>query len=367
MRRNISRAATLVLLLAATTAFGHHSFQATFKSDETISVEGVVTDYRFKNPHVLLYFDVTNDDGSVTNWMSEGGSATSLRRRGWARDTLSNGQLVRITGNSTHDGSPMVSIETIEIIDASSNTVVATLGNPPGPGRPGAAPPGGAGKRAEPSEPAQFTALKLDDGRVNLAGAWLQLRSGPRSGPPESLDGVPPFSEAGEAAQAAYNRADDPQVFCEPPGLVRQAGFTPHPLKITQNDDHIIIEYEEYGGRRVVYFGDELVSEGEKSHLGDSVARYEGDALIIETRNLLGNPSHPWGYQFSDQATVVEVHTRTDSKEQGSIVHTETTVTDPVNLKEPWVLRRDKVFSKGYEFIENECRPPLRERNVQSN
>jgi len=364
MRRQIARAATLVLLVAATTAFGHHSFQATFKSDETISVEGVVTDYRFKNPHVLLYVDVTNEDGTVTNWMSEGGSATSLRRRGWARDTLSNGQLVRITGNSTHDGSPMVSIETIEIIDASSNTVVATLGNPPGPG---AGRPGGMGMGpTAPSEPAQFTAPKLDDGRVNLTGAWVQLRSGPRSGPPESLDGVPPFSEAGEVAQAAYNRADDPQVFCEPPGLVRQAGFTPHPLKITQYDDHVIIEYEEYGGRRVVNLGDELAAEGEKSHLGDSLARYEGDALIIETRNLLGNPSHPWGYQFSDQATVVEVYTRADSEELGSIVHTETTVTDPVNLKESWVLRRDKTFSEGYEFIENECRPPLRKRNVSS-
>jgi hypothetical protein len=364
MKRQFTRAATLVLLAAATTAFGHHSFQATFKSDETISVEGIVTDYRFKNPHVLLYVDVTNEDGSVTSWMSEGGSATSLRRRGWARDTLSNGQKVRITGNSTHDGSPMVSIETIEIIDASSNTVVATLGNPPAPGRPGAAPPGGTGMAAKPHEPAQFTKLKLDDGRVNLTGAWVQPRSGPRSGPPEELDGVPPFSEAGEAAQAKYNRADDPQVFCEPPGLVRQAGFTPHPVKITQNDDHVIIEYEEYGGRRLVYLGEVPASEGEKSHLGDSVARYDGDALIIETRNLLGNPSHPWGYQFSDQTTVVEMYTRADSKELGSIVHTETTVTDPVNLKEPWVLRRDKTFSAGYEFIENECRAPLRKRNV---
>jgi hypothetical protein len=364
MKRQFTRAATLVLLAAATTALGHHSFQATFKSDETISVEGIVTDYRFKNPHVLLYVDVTNEDGSVTSWMSEGGSATSLRRRGWARDTLSNGQKVRITGNSTHDGSPMVSIETIEIIDASSNTVVATLGNPPAPGRPGAAPPGGTGMAAKPHEPAQFTKLKLDDGRVNLTGAWVQPRSGPRSGPPEELDGVPPFSEAGEAAQAKYNRADDPQVFCEPPGLVRQAGFTPHPVKITQNDDHVIIEYEEYGGRRLVYLGEVPASEGEKSHLGDSVARYDGDALIIETRNLLGNPSHPWGYQFSDQTTVVERYTRADSKELGSIVHTETTVTDPVNLKEPWVLRRDKTFSAGYEFIENECRAPLRKRNV---
>ena len=118
-------------------------------------------------------------------------------------------------------------------------------------------------------------------------------------------------------------------------------------------------------GRGEGWFGEEMPPQGDNSHLGDSVARYEGDALIIETVNLLGNPSHPWGYRFSDQTSVVEVYTRTDDERFGSVVHTETTVNDPVNLREPWVLRRDKMYSAGYEFIANDCRPPLRERQVK--
>lgn len=350
------RMATVCATLFVGSVSAHHSFQATFKSDEEISVEGVVTDFRFKNPHVLIYMDVTNDDGSVTNWMSEGGSATGLRRRGWDRDSVPNGELVRITGNSTHDGSPMVSIQTVEFLDPESKMVVRTLGEERGSG--------GMGMGGEQPQEPQFVRLKLNDGRVNLTGAWLQIRGAGRRGRPEELDGVPPFSEQGQALQSAYDRANDPQVFCEPPGVVRQAGFTPHPLKITQNDNHVVIEYEEYGGRRVVYLGGQLPPPGPKSHLGDSVARYEGDALVIETVNLLGNPSHPWGYQVSDQATTVEVYTRADDEALGSIVRTEMTVTDPVNLTEPWVLRRDKVYSEGYEFIENECRAPLRARKV---
>ncbi len=355
------------LLLASVSATAHHSFQATFKSDETITVEGVVTDYRFKNPHVIVYLDVTNEDGSTTNWMSEGGSATSLRRQGWDKTTIPKGQRIRINGNSTHDGSPMVSIGTIEILDADSDAVVRTLGRQR---QPGGGPPGGMGMgpnaMGASQGPVASVPLTLDDGRPNLTGAWIQNQGGPRGGPPESLDGVPPFNAAGAAAQAAYDRADDPQIFCEPPGLVRQAGFTPHPLRITQNDDHVIIEYEEYGGRRVVYLGDPPASPGEKSHLGDSVARYEGESLIIETRNLLGNPSHPWGYQLSDQMTTVEVYKRADHPQYGAIVTTETTVTDSGYLTEPWVLKRDKVYSEGYEFIENECRPPLRERTAKA-
>jgi hypothetical protein len=242
----------------------------------------------------------------------------------------------------------MVSIGTVEFLDAESNAVVRTLGRDRQP--------------EETQGSVVLVPLKLDDGRPNLTGAWIAHRNSSFRGRPEEIDGVPPFNEAGAAAQAAFNRADDPQIFCAPPGLVRQAGFTPHPLRITQYDDRVVIEYEEYGGRREVYLEDEPAAPGEKSHLGDSVARYDGDALIIETRNLLSNPSQPWGYQMTDQATTVEVYRRTDDPQHGSIVFTETTVTDPGYLKEPWVLRREKLFSEGYEFIENECYAPLRER-----
>jgi hypothetical protein len=118
----------LPVLLTVTTANAHHSFAATFKADAVISVEGVVTEFRFKNPHVLVYLDVTNEDGSVTQWVSEGSSATGKRRDGWDRNTIQAGQKIRITGDSTHDGSPMVSMEAVEFLDANSGAVVKTLG-----------------------------------------------------------------------------------------------------------------------------------------------------------------------------------------------------------------------------------------------
>ena len=58
--------AAAVLLSISSYSIAHHSFQATFDSDVTVTVDGVVKDFRFRNPHVLIYLDVTNDDGSVT-------------------------------------------------------------------------------------------------------------------------------------------------------------------------------------------------------------------------------------------------------------------------------------------------------------
>lgn len=349
MRTRLVLVSILSCLLGFSTANAHHSFAATFKDGEEIAVEGVVSSFSFKNPHVLIYLDVTNADGSVTNWMSEGGSATNMRSRGWTRDTFNAGDRVRIHGNPTHDGSPMVSIESVEILDPDSGEVIRTLGQ-------------GRAERA-PIEIVQIP-LTLEDGRPNLTGAWVQIRR-PGRGRPEALSGSPPYNEIGAAAQALYDRSDDPQIFCEPPGVVRQSGFTPHPIKITQNDDHIIFEYEEYGGYRVVPLGDELPPPGENSHMGDSVAHYEGDALIVRTVNLLSNPSHPHGHQTSDRVTTHETYKRADEAEFGPVVSATMVVTDPVYYDGgTWVLNQTKRYSEGYEFIENECRPPMRERKI---
>lgn len=349
---------TLVQLLVILTVVGigarapqaHHSFAATFKSDETIAVEGVVTEFSFRNPHILVYLDVTDADGSVTNWMSEGAAANLMRRSGWDRDTFQPGDVIRVHGNSTHDGSPMVAIESIDVLEGGA--VVRTLSRDRR----------GAGARAAAAVDTVTLPLRLADGRPNLTGAWIQNFAA-RRGPPGSQDPSIPLSEAGEAAQAAYDPANDPQIFCDPPGLVRQAGMTPHPLRITQNDDHVVFEWEEYGGRRVVYLGDEPAPPGPRTLLGDSVARYDDDTLVVETVNLMGgNPANPSGYPLGDLTTTVERYSRADDPQYGPLIAIEMVVTDPEFLTDDWIVRRSKVYSAGYEFIENDCRPPLRER-----
>jgi len=339
----------LSIYTTCTVVNAHHSSRATFKSDEIISVEGIITEYSFRNPHVLIYIDVTDANGTTINWMNEGLAANLLRRNGWLKDTLKTGDLIRVTGNSTHDGSPMVSFDQVEILNTTDKNVVSTFFS--------------RVNRDGNSAPTPGSALPLtfSDNRPMLSGAWIQNMAA-RRGPPGADDIAIPYSEAGEAYQMKWEVRNDPQVFCEPPGLVRQAGFTPHPLRITQNKDHIIIEYEEYGGKRVVFLGNSLTEPGSKSHLGDAVAHYEGDTLVIESVNLFSNPSNPQGNRMSDQVTVKEVYSRADDPRYGSILKTEMTITDPLYLTEPWIITRTKLYSEGYEFIENDCRPPLRER-----
>jgi hypothetical protein len=337
------------IALAGTFAQAHHSFQATFTSDAKTDVEGVVTKFSFKNPHVLIYLDVTNDDGSITNWMSEGAAATLMRRAGWDKNTVQPGDLIRVHGDSSRDGSPMVSIDSVDVLSADTRMVMRSLSRD-------------AERRADQgATKAAPMPLKLADGRPNLTGAWTN--HGMRGGRP-----TPPnmkFTEVGAALQSQFDKATDPQVFCDEPGLVRQLG-TPHPIRITQLEDRVVIEYEEYAGRREILLGTETPAAGAKTRFGDSVARYEGDALIIETVNLLANPASPEGHPLSDQTTTVETYTRADTEEYGPTLLTRVTISDPVNLVEEGSISRAKMSAGNYEFIENDCQQPLRERNVVS-
>lgn len=338
-------------------SYAHHSTAATFTEDRTTTIEGVITDFKFRNPHVIIYIDVSNDDGSVTNWMSEGGAATGWRRVGWNASTLNTGDKLRVSGYATIDGSPMVWIREMAYLDKTSNEVMANLSGRSDPVAAFNSNKDAANESVE--EALTFIPLKLADGKPNFTGISARNIALMKGGP-DSNDPAMPYNATGQTALAAWDLTQDPQVFCEPPGLVRQGGYTTYGQIVRQFDDRIEIEYEEYGGKRTVYFDNQLPSTGELSHLGDSVARYEGDALIIETINLLANASGHRGKPLSDEIRVTEVFTRADDPLYGSQLKVEMTVYDPKFLTESWTISRIKTFKEGYDFIENECVPPIR-------
>lgn len=356
MKHVVYRLAVICAFLAPSITHAHHSLTATFQEGATIEVQGVVTRYNFKNPHVIIQMDVVGEDGTITNWMSEGAAATNLRRAGWDRDSFKEGDVIRITGDSTRDGSPMVSIEEARLISAVDGSVVRVMGEDAGDqGNEVEGPPG---FRGIPVKKAPLIPLTLEDGQPNLTGAWTGY--GSPYAPP--FDPTLPFNEAGAKLKALYDDANDPQVFCDPPGLIRQTGMTPHPVRITQYDDRVEFEYEEYGGKKIVYFDPSKGVRGIATHFGDSVASYEDGALVVKTHNLLSDYATAEGNRLSDQATVTQYYTRVDEEQYGSMMMITTVVQDPVYLTEDFVLENVKINAGEYEFIDNECSPPLRER-----
>lgn len=66
-------------------ASAHHSIQAQFDVNKTVTVSGTVAKVEFINPHSYLTVDVEDADGSTTRWAFEMAAAGQLRKAGMSR------------------------------------------------------------------------------------------------------------------------------------------------------------------------------------------------------------------------------------------------------------------------------------------
>ena len=105
---------TAVLLLGSTVALlAHHSFDAEFDRNKPIQLKGTVTKMEWMNPHIWLYVDVKDEKGVVSKWQVEGGAPNSLRRNGWNKDSVKEGEGVTVDGTRAKDGSNTVNARSV--------------------------------------------------------------------------------------------------------------------------------------------------------------------------------------------------------------------------------------------------------------
>lgn len=118
-RLTVSVAALLTGLTTTASSLAHHGFAA--YSDERVTVQATMTELRFVNPHVQLYFDVTNAQGETEHWQAELTAPNKLARGGWTKNTLKPGDQVQISGQVARNGGHSIRIR--EIITASGESL----------------------------------------------------------------------------------------------------------------------------------------------------------------------------------------------------------------------------------------------------
>ncbi len=107
-----------VLVLLCVPAVGHHS-SAMFDDQSELTLTGEVTRFDYLNPHSWLYMNVTEDDGTVTEWGFELSAPPLLRRAGVSPNTWRPGDLVRVRTHPLKDGRPAGSLRGIVKADGS--------------------------------------------------------------------------------------------------------------------------------------------------------------------------------------------------------------------------------------------------------
>ena len=87
------------ILPAAVTLFAHHSFTATYIEDKTVTIEGRVAQFLFRNPHSFIHIDVKGEDGKLTRYAVEGAAGQQFSTQGVNANSLRPGDHVIVTGS----------------------------------------------------------------------------------------------------------------------------------------------------------------------------------------------------------------------------------------------------------------------------
>ena len=94
-----------LLIVGTAAAMSHHAFSPVYDDQRTITVTGIVTQFRFVNPHAMMSMDVTDSAGKLSKWTVEFAGRLNLSNVGWTENSIKSGERVTVTGNPTHTGS----------------------------------------------------------------------------------------------------------------------------------------------------------------------------------------------------------------------------------------------------------------------
>ena len=217
--------------------------------------------------------------------------------------------------------------------------------------------------------------------RPDLSGIWDSAAEevslagpGTRAGAAvDSLGGVPapgfskedaPMTESalqiyrprreGRAAASRGREEPDPSFYpyCMPRTFPRVYNFYPV-MEIIQaaNLVHMLFE-NDHAVRRIYLDGKKHLEGWHATAMGTSHGRWDGDALIVETENILSLDNHGWldsfGHPFTDALRVTE-RIRRPAQDTLQI---DFTFTDPGAYTKPWSGKKVFQLSPGVDLID---------------
>ncbi len=106
------RAGTALALsiLFGSVVFAHHSQSGFETPDKAISMKGTVVEFRWRNPHILVFWDAKDDSGKVVRWVGELGSTATASASGLTKDSLKQGDEITISAIPSRAGTPQAII-----------------------------------------------------------------------------------------------------------------------------------------------------------------------------------------------------------------------------------------------------------------
>ena len=241
----------------------------------------------------------------------------------------------------------------------------------PGNGTPPAEPAQGNIRPARSTSPRVDTGIRrMADGKPDLQGFYESGAGGANQGlerrpaggllpPGRGVIVDPPDGKLPMLSWAVQETADrnlpergydDPTAHCFPAGVPRSM-YVPAAVHIIQTSEYIVFLHERMSWRIVPLDGRAHLPDSIRLWQGDSVGRWDGDTLVVDTANFNGKT---WLNEGGEIVSYAEHVTERFTPAGPDSVNYEATVTDPVVYTRSWTIafpfKREK-----FELIESPC------------
>ena len=112
MKNNMLCASVLAagLILTSAPLIAHHGDAGRYDESPFV-ITGTIVEIRLTNPHSIMVFDVTDENGKTVRWQGEmTGGQQIVRQFGWTKDSPKVGDKITLTGRRVKTGAPYMNL-----------------------------------------------------------------------------------------------------------------------------------------------------------------------------------------------------------------------------------------------------------------
>jgi hypothetical protein len=245
------------------------------------------------------------------------------------------------------------------VLAASFTAILDAQGPPAAPAAQGGGRGAGGGRAGgpggQPQRPPSAPIRRLPDGKPDLSGFYTSQGRGANYGlekherwsfmpggdgvvidPPDGKLPMQDWAKKELAARQKPERGyDDSTAHCIQSAGVPRSFYVPSPFHILQPEGFVVVLFERMAWRQIPLSNRPHLPDTMRFWQGDSVGRWEGDTLVVDTKNLNGKTwLNEAGEILSYEATVVERFIPVNA----DTIRYQATVTDPKVYTRPWTI-----------------------------
>jgi Family of unknown function (DUF6152) len=110
------------ILLVSAPVYAHHGVANLYDMSKVVTLKGTITKFVWTNPHNQIFFDVTDEKGTVVQWVVATEPPQVMLERGWTKRSLNPGDQVTVYVFAAKNGAPVGNVQKIVLPDGKELT-----------------------------------------------------------------------------------------------------------------------------------------------------------------------------------------------------------------------------------------------------